>query len=87
MTAWMERLVGPRLSAEDLERRRARFVVPSLLLAAAAVLLLTSVFLPYWHMLLKAPQYPGGLRVEAFLNRLEGDVREIKILAPKRTAF
>jgi len=77
MTAWMERLVGPRLSAEDLERRRARFAVPSLLLAAAAVLLLISIFLPYWHMVLEAPQYPGGLRVEAFLNRLEGDVREI----------
>jgi len=73
----LRRLLGPRLSAEELAAQRGRFLTPTLLLAAAAVLLLVSIFLPYWHMLLKAPQYPGGLRVEAYLNRLEGDVREI----------
>lgn len=77
MPAWMERLLGPRPSAEDLARHRADFLAPTLVLAVAVVLLLTSIFLPYWHMLLKAPQYPGGLRVEAYLNRLEGDVKEI----------
>lgn len=77
MRSWARRLLGPRLSAEELAHQRGRFLAPTLLLAAAAVLLLVSIFVPYWHLILKAPQYPGGLRVEAYLNRLEGDVHEI----------
>lgn len=54
-----------------------RFVVPAVLLAGAAILLLASVFQPYWKLTMEAPQYPQGLTVRAYLNRLEGDVREI----------
>jgi hypothetical protein len=43
----------------------------------ARVALLCSLFLPYWVMTLHAPQYPQGLHVHAYLNRLEGDVDEI----------
>ena len=35
------------------------------------------MFLPYWKMTLKAPQYPGGLSVVVYVNRMTGDVSEI----------
>lgn len=73
----LERIVGPRVGPALLAERRLRFLLPALSLGAAAVLLLASIFLPYWRLTLLAPQYPGGLQVEAYLNRLEGDVREI----------
>ena len=44
---------------------------------AAALFLVVSIFLPYWHLTLHAPQYPGGLDLTAFVNRLSGDVEEI----------
>jgi len=53
-------------------------------LQAALVLgglaLLGSVFLPYWQLKITAPQYPKGLRVQVYLNRVEGDVQEIDTL-------
>jgi len=72
-----QKLFGPRVPPTLREEHRARFLVPTLLLALAAVLLVTSIFQPYWRLTLLAPQYPGGLTVAAYLNRLEGDVREI----------
>lgn len=56
---------------------RTRFLLPALCLAGAAVLLLVSIFQPYWRLTMHAPQYPQGLTVHAYLDRLEGDVREI----------
>jgi hypothetical protein len=41
------------------------------------VLLLVSLFLPYWHMELYAPQYPSNLHLTAYLNHLSEDVAEI----------
>lgn len=70
-------IIGPRVEPELLEARPSTFLVPTLLLATAAVLLVVSIFLPYWRMRLLAPQYPSGLEVQAYLNRIEGDVREI----------
>lgn len=72
-----ERLLGPRVPEEAREQDRLRYRLPNLLLGAAALLLLISIFLPYWKMTLLAPQYPGGLVVRAYVNRLTGDVREI----------
>jgi hypothetical protein len=43
----------------------------------ARTLLLLSIFLPYWHMELVAPQYPDGLFLTAHVNHLSGDVKEI----------
>ena len=77
MSGRWERWIGPRLTAEELAANRGRFATPTLLLAAAAVLLVVSIFLPYWKLTLLAPQYPKGLHVEAYLNRLTGDVAEI----------
>lgn len=77
MSRTLSALVGPRVPVEELRRHPARYAVPTLLLALARVLLLLSIFLPYWHMDLDAPQYPNGLSVTAYVNHLEGDVREI----------
>lgn len=51
---------------------------PTTLFVAAAILLAISVLLPYWTLRLTAPQYPDGLTVNAFVNRLEGDVHELE---------
>jgi hypothetical protein len=58
-------------------RRLTDYLLPSALLMLAALLIMISMFLPYWSMTLKAPQYPKGLTVEVYVNRLEGDVREV----------
>jgi len=70
-------LVGPRVPAEELSRRPGRYALPTVVLAVARVLLLCSIFVPYWYMELDAPQYPDGLYVTAYVNHLEGDVKEI----------
>ncbi len=49
---------------------RIPFIVAGLALAL-------SLALPYWHMTLLAPQYPGGLRVVIYLTHLAGDVQEV----------
>jgi nitrous oxidase accessory protein len=49
--------------------------------AATAVLLLVGAFeLPIWRMTLRAPQYPEGLEIVAYGDRVEGDLREINII-------
>lgn len=74
----LDRILGPRvpqdLTAEELNRYR----LPTVLFSGAALLLIVSILLPYWHLDLKAPQYPDGLVVEAFVNRLQGDVVELE---------
>lgn len=54
-----------------------RYLIPLGLLFTSAALLIVSTFVPYWSMDLEAPQYPDGLRVEVYVNHLEGDVDEI----------
>lgn len=53
------------------------YLLPSALLMLAALLLMISMFTPYWSMTMTAPQYPKGLKVDVYVNRLEGDMREI----------
>jgi hypothetical protein len=52
--------------------RYSKFV-PSALYLLAAVLLLASIAFPYWGLVLQAPQYPGGLEMRVFVNRMTGD--------------
>jgi len=73
----VERVLGPRVPLEDLSAHRGRYALPTIILMFAKALLMISIFLPYWHMKLEAPQYPDGLFVTAHLNSLSGDVREI----------
>ena len=77
MSSEMEKLIGPRVPADELKAHRARYLTPTLIFVAAAILLMISMFLPYWGLTLNAPQYPQGLTVTAYVNRLEGDVKEI----------
>ncbi len=47
--------------------------LPSAFFLVAAVLLIVSIAVPYWGLVLEAPQYPGGLRVRVFVNYMTGD--------------
>lgn len=44
-----------------------------LLLLFASLLLLGNYFLPLWSISLEAPQYPGGLRMEIFIDDIGGE--------------
>jgi hypothetical protein len=61
-------------------RRLLDYLLPSAFLMLAAMLLVVSIFTPYWSMTMYAPQYPKGLRVDVYVNQLNGDVREIDAL-------
>lgn len=73
----LEQIIGPRTPAEEWSAHRMRYLWPTLCLVGAAILLIISIFVPYWSLVLHAPQYPKGLMIYAYVNRLEGDVREI----------
>lgn len=73
----LEHIIGPRTPAEEWSAHRMRYLWPTLCLVGAAILLIISIFMPYWSLVLHAPQYPKGLMVHAYVNHLEGDVREI----------
>ncbi len=72
-----ELIFGPRIPKDLWEKKRRRFIIPSIMLAAAAVILFVSIFFPYWKISLFAPQYPQGLQASMYVNRLSGDVAEI----------
>ncbi len=73
----LQQIIGPRAPAEELAANRLRYLWPTLCLVSAAILIIISIFLPYWSLVLHAPQYPQGLVVNAYVNHLEGDVSEI----------
>lgn len=77
MPGFLESLIGPRVPAAELRAHRLRFAAPTFIFMIARVLLLVSIFFPYWHMELEAPQYPNGLFLTAYVNHLTGDVKEI----------
>lgn len=77
MGRFIESLVGPRVPVQELRARPGRYLLPTTIFMTARVLLLVSIFLPYWHMELEAPQYPNGLFLTAYVNHLTEDVKEI----------
>ena len=54
--------------------------ISKILLGIASLSIIVSIFFPYWHLHLQAPQYPKGLDMYLYVNKLMGDVREIDIL-------
>ena len=74
----LSRVLGPRVSKEEMAAHAERYRKPSRLFIIAALLLLVSLAFPYWVLNLKAPQFPDGLTVTAYVNRLEGDVGELE---------
>lgn len=77
----MQREPGTKGSSESPSPLAAQspttYVLPTAILMLGAMLLVISTFLPYWQLVLHAPQYPGGLKVALYVNRTAGDVREI----------
>lgn len=70
-------IFGPRIPKEAWAEHRKRFLLPSVLLVIAAIILFISIFFPYWKITLFAPQYPSGLEASMYVNQLTGDVSEI----------
>lgn len=79
----MATLTPPPSARKELEVHHtpldgpSAYVLPTAVLMFGAMLLVISIFMPYWQLTLLAPQYPRGLRVELYVNRLVGDVAEI----------
>ncbi len=69
--------VGPRVPPNELRRHWGRYALPIGMLSVAKLLILISIFLPYWRLTLHAPQYPHGLEVQVYLNHVTGDVQEV----------
>lgn len=67
-----EDLLGPRVPEAELAANPGRYRWPKLLFLGAMLLLILSIFFPYWTLDLKAPQFPQGLRVSAYINRVVG---------------
>ena len=72
-----ELILGPRIPNELWQKERKRFLIPSIIMIVAVLILLISIFMPYWEITLHAPQYPGGLVAKLYVNRASGDVREL----------
>jgi hypothetical protein len=77
MSTSLEKIVGPRTPEENQAEDRFRYRLPIIFFLIAALLLIASIFFPYWKMTLQAPQYPNGLSVQAYIYKLTGDVGEI----------
>lgn len=80
MAGLLRKIIGPRVPIDELTRRGMRYRLPTIILTFARLALLISIFMPYWEMDMEAPQYPDGLHVTAYINRLVGDVREVDTL-------
>lgn len=50
------------------------------MLVLAGVLMIGIYFVPIWHIDLFAPQYPEGMYMQIWLNKMTGDIRNINIL-------
>lgn len=77
-------VVKERIPMQEQTREQAEpsaspetYILPTMLLMLGAMLLVVSIFLPYWKMTLHAPQYPDGLHVQLYVNKMTGDVQEI----------
>ena len=73
-----DRILGPRVSRAEMQEHADRYRLPMWLFGGAALLLIVSLLLPYWVLKLSAPQFPNGLTVTAYVNRLTGDVGELE---------
>jgi copper chaperone NosL len=66
-------IVQPQTALNKDVRARLLRWLPPLMMITASVLLVASIAFPYWGMTLEAPQYPGGLTMRLFVNRMAGD--------------
>jgi hypothetical protein len=61
-----------------MEAHPSIYRLPAYLFTGAAMLLMISLLLPYWVLRMSAPQFPKGLSIKAYVNRLAGDVVELE---------
>ena len=80
MSPFIDHIIGPRVSQDDLQKHGLKYGAPGFFLLIARVLLLVSLFVPFWNMSLVAPQYPDDLHLVGYVNHLAGDVSEIDSL-------
>ena len=59
---------------------RRQVLVRILAAVSAAALVWFAATLPLWSMTMRAPQYPKGLRLEAYGTGMTGDLKELNIL-------
>lgn len=52
----------------------------SILIIVASLLIITSLFFPWWRMEFWAPQYPEGLNIIVYPDKLEGNIDNINAL-------
>lgn len=55
-------------------KRNKLSAVSSILIALSAILMVVSIFFPWWKMIFFAPQYPEGLNIIVYPNKLEGEI-------------
>ena len=72
-----QKIIGPRVPTDVTTDDKKGYRIPTILFGVAAILLIISIFLPYWNMELLAPQYPKGLHITSYVNRLTGDLFEL----------
>lgn len=70
-------ILGPRISITEYRSDWVRYSRPTFFFALAMMVLVGSIFFPYWDLKLEAPQFPKGLHVKAYIDRLEGRVDPI----------
>jgi len=56
------------------KRHKKLSIVSSFILVVSAILITVSLFFPWWKMVFFAPQYPEGLNIIVYPNRLEGQI-------------
>ncbi len=54
--------------------------ISRLSIAIASLLMVSAYFVPLWQILMWAPQYPEGLKMEIWINNISGDVKIISAL-------
>ncbi len=54
--------------------------ISRVLVAIAALLMVSAYFVPLWQILMWAPQYPEGLEMDIWINNITGDVKIISAL-------
>jgi copper chaperone NosL len=54
--------------------------VSRILIAIAALLMISAYYVPLWQILMWAPQYPEGLEMKIWISNLTGDVKIISTL-------
>lgn len=58
----------------DSKKASKLSILSSLLIGLSAVLIVISSFFPWWKMVFFAPQYPEGLNIIVYPNKLKGEI-------------